>query len=241
MAGCFEWIGDPFIHTFGDVRVGGSRFRAEKFVGGVYGGKVIIIRADVPGTKTKLPPDPLLHILATKKQDPTKLPPDPLLHNLATKKQDLVQSLAALVLHFLNFILNFRDIIGSCFTKLPPDPLLHILATKKQDPVQSLAALVLHFLNFILNFRDIIVTKFMMIKSLGIEARKSEDAFMLFQETQESVRVSFLNCLLDFAGMERVAFENVITLTDYAMPPINIFKTKPLTENMWSIQHYADT
>ncbi|XP_024965690.1 uncharacterized protein LOC112505881 [Cynara cardunculus var. scolymus] len=34
----------------------------------------------------------------------------------------------------------------------------------------------------------------------GSEATKSEDAFMLLQETQESVRLSFLNCLLDFAG-----------------------------------------
>lgn len=39
-----------------------------------------------------------------------------------------------------------------------------------------------------------------MMQSLGNEATKSEDAFVLFQETQESVRVSFLNCLLDFAG-----------------------------------------
>ncbi|KVH88112.1 Cullin repeat-like-containing domain-containing protein [Cynara cardunculus var. scolymus] len=39
-----------------------------------------------------------------------------------------------------------------------------------------------------------------MMQSLGSEATKSEDAFMLLQETQESVRLSFLNCLLDFAG-----------------------------------------
>ncbi|KAL4556264.1 hypothetical protein LXL04_038910 [Taraxacum kok-saghyz] len=63
-----------------------------------------------------------------------------------------------------------------------------------------------------LAFRSVMVTAMdqidMMIKSLGIEARKSEDAFMLFQETQESVRVSFLNCLLDFAGyLEQIGSE----------------------------------
>ncbi|KAL4564783.1 hypothetical protein LXL04_028854 [Taraxacum kok-saghyz] len=73
-----------------------------------------------------------------------------------------------------------------------------------------------------------------MIKSLGIEARKSEGAFMLFQETQESVRVSFLNCLLDFAGMERGYLEQIGSgLTDYAMPPINIFKVFWLDEPFW--------
>ncbi|XP_071701339.1 exocyst complex component SEC5B-like [Rutidosis leptorrhynchoides] len=55
-----------------------------------------------------------------------------------------------------------------------------------------------------LAFRSIITTAMdqidKMIQSLGVEARKSEDAFILFQETQESVRVSFFNCLLDFAG-----------------------------------------
>ncbi|XP_071725527.1 exocyst complex component SEC5A-like [Rutidosis leptorrhynchoides] len=47
-----------------------------------------------------------------------------------------------------------------------------------------------------------------MMQSLGIEARKSEDAFILFQETQESVRGSFFNCLLDFAGhLEQIGSE----------------------------------
>ncbi|KAI3752527.1 hypothetical protein L2E82_24561 [Cichorium intybus] len=63
-----------------------------------------------------------------------------------------------------------------------------------------------------LAFRSVMITAMdqidMMMKSLGNEARKSEDAFMLFQETQESVRVSFLNCLLDFAGyLEQIGSE----------------------------------
>ncbi|KAL8205889.1 hypothetical protein R6Q57_009440 [Mikania cordata] len=63
-----------------------------------------------------------------------------------------------------------------------------------------------------LAFRSVMVTAMdqidMMMQSLGSEATKSEDAFVLFQETQESVRVSFLNCLLDFAGhLEQIGSE----------------------------------
>lgn len=39
-----------------------------------------------------------------------------------------------------------------------------------------------------------------MIQILRTEAAKSEDAFAQLQEIQESVRLAFLNCLLDFAG-----------------------------------------
>ncbi|KAF5942458.1 hypothetical protein HYC85_020100 [Camellia sinensis] len=39
-----------------------------------------------------------------------------------------------------------------------------------------------------------------MIQSLRSEATKSEDTFVQLQEIQESVRLAFLNCLLDFAG-----------------------------------------
>ena len=45
-----------------------------------------------------------------------------------------------------------------------------------------------------------------MMQSLGSEATKSEDAFLMLQETQESVRLSFLNCLLDFAGMDTITY-----------------------------------
>lgn len=40
-----------------------------------------------------------------------------------------------------------------------------------------------------------------MIQSLRSEATKTEDTFAQLQEIQESVRLAFLNCLLDFAGM----------------------------------------
>ena len=40
-----------------------------------------------------------------------------------------------------------------------------------------------------------------MVQSLRSEATKSEDMFAQYQETQESVRLAFLNCYLDFAGM----------------------------------------
>jgi len=42
-----------------------------------------------------------------------------------------------------------------------------------------------------------------MIQSLRSEAAKSEDMFVQLQEVQESVRLAFLNCFLDFAGMMR--------------------------------------
>jgi exocyst complex component 2 len=41
---------------------------------------------------------------------------------------------------------------------------------------------------------------FRMIQSLRTEAGKSEDMFALLQEIEESVRLTFLNCFLDFAG-----------------------------------------
>ncbi|XP_058187933.1 exocyst complex component SEC5A-like isoform X1 [Rhododendron vialii] len=40
----------------------------------------------------------------------------------------------------------------------------------------------------------------LMIQSLRSEATKTEDTFAQLQEIQESVRLAFLNCLLDFAG-----------------------------------------
>lgn len=43
---------------------------------------------------------------------------------------------------------------------------------------------------------------FRMIQSLRSESTKSEDIFGQLQEIQESVRVAFLNCLLDFVGMK---------------------------------------
>ncbi|POO00201.1 Exocyst complex component EXOC2/Sec [Trema orientale] len=48
----------------------------------------------------------------------------------------------------------------------------------------------------------------LMVQSLRNEATKSEDMFAQFQETQESVRLAFLNCYLDFAGhLERIGSE----------------------------------
>ncbi|KAH1191366.1 Exocyst complex component SEC5B [Glycine max] len=48
----------------------------------------------------------------------------------------------------------------------------------------------------------------LMLWSLRNEATKSEDMFMQLQEIQESVRLAFLNCFLDFAGsLERIGFE----------------------------------
>lgn len=40
-----------------------------------------------------------------------------------------------------------------------------------------------------------------MVQSLTSEASKSEDIFLLLQEIEESVRLAFLNCFLDFAGI----------------------------------------
>ncbi|GAV57050.1 hypothetical protein CFOL_v3_00588 [Cephalotus follicularis] len=49
---------------------------------------------------------------------------------------------------------------------------------------------------------------YMMIQSLRSEAAKSEDMFTQFQEIQESVRLAFLNCFLDFAGyLEHIGSE----------------------------------
>ncbi|XP_011044208.1 PREDICTED: exocyst complex component SEC5A-like isoform X2 [Populus euphratica] len=47
-----------------------------------------------------------------------------------------------------------------------------------------------------------------MIQSLRSEAGKSEDMFALLQEIEESVRLTFLNCFLDFAGhLEQIGSE----------------------------------
>lgn len=42
---------------------------------------------------------------------------------------------------------------------------------------------------------------FRMILSVKSEATKSEDMLLQLQEILESVRLAFLNCFLDFAGM----------------------------------------
>ncbi|XP_058100207.1 exocyst complex component SEC5B-like isoform X2 [Magnolia sinica] len=48
----------------------------------------------------------------------------------------------------------------------------------------------------------------MMIQNLRSEATKSDDMFLHVQEIQESVRIAFLNCCLDFAGyLERIGSE----------------------------------
>lgn len=48
-------------------------------------------------------------------------------------------------------------------------------------------------IHYLLNFR--------MIQRLRSEATRSEDMFAQLQDIQESVRLAFLNCILDFAGM----------------------------------------
>jgi hypothetical protein len=48
---------------------------------------------------------------------------------------------------------------------------------------------------------------FRMIQSLRSEAGRSEDMFALLQEIQESVRLAFLNCFLDFAGKMNNLFQ----------------------------------
>ncbi|WCJ43368.1 Exocyst complex component SEC5 [Euphorbia peplus] len=66
-----------------------------------------------------------------------------------------------------------------------------------------------------LAFRAIIASAMdqisLMIHSLKSEARKSEDMFMQLQEIQESIRLAFLNCFLDFAGhLELIGGELVL-------------------------------
>ncbi|XP_031389496.1 exocyst complex component SEC5A-like isoform X2 [Punica granatum] len=47
-----------------------------------------------------------------------------------------------------------------------------------------------------------------MIQSIKVEAQRSEDMFVQLREIQESVRLAFLNCFLDFAGyLERIGSE----------------------------------
>ncbi|KHN00793.1 Exocyst complex component 2 [Glycine soja] len=63
-----------------------------------------------------------------------------------------------------------------------------------------------------LTFRSVVASAMdqinSMLWSLRNEATKSEDMFMQLQEIQESVRLAFLNCFLDFAGsLERIGFE----------------------------------
>lgn len=58
--------------------------------------------------------------------------------------------------------------------------------------------------NFFLTVGSLVVYYlliFRMIQTLRSEATRSEDMFAQLQETQESVRLAFLNCILDFAGM----------------------------------------
>ncbi|KAK9757410.1 hypothetical protein RND81_01G161000 [Saponaria officinalis] len=63
-----------------------------------------------------------------------------------------------------------------------------------------------------LAFRSIVISAIdqvhQMLQALKSDAAKAEDVFIPFQEIQESVRLSFLNCFLDFAGhLERIGSE----------------------------------
>ncbi|KAL2900854.1 Exocyst complex component SEC5A [Bienertia sinuspersici] len=63
-----------------------------------------------------------------------------------------------------------------------------------------------------LAFRSIIISALdqvsQMLQTLKSDAARTEDVFIPFQEIQESVRLSFLNCFLDFAGhLERIGSE----------------------------------
>ncbi|KAG5250727.1 Exocyst complex component Sec5 family protein [Salix suchowensis] len=63
-----------------------------------------------------------------------------------------------------------------------------------------------------LAFRSVIASAMdqisQMIQSLRSDAGRSEDMFALLQEIQESVRLAFLNCFLDFAGhLEQIGSE----------------------------------
>ena len=61
----------------------------------------------------------------------------------------------------------------------------------------------MHVLCILLLYAEYFLLYFLsrMTQSLKSEATKSEDMFAQFQEIQESVRLAFLNCLLDFAGI----------------------------------------
>ncbi|KAK4802791.1 hypothetical protein SAY86_000994 [Trapa natans] len=66
--------------------------------------------------------------------------------------------------------------------------------------------------NMPLSFRSIIISSMdqisLMIQSIKAEATRSEDMFMQLREIQESVRLAFLNCFLDFSGhLERIGGE----------------------------------
>ncbi|KAK9270929.1 hypothetical protein L1049_026516 [Liquidambar formosana] len=66
----------------------------------------------------------------------------------------------------------------------------------------------------------------LMIQSLRSEATRSEDIFVQLQETQESVRLAFLNCFLDFAGhLEHIGGELAQTKSS---------KESPLLQNGYS-------
>lgn len=63
-----------------------------------------------------------------------------------------------------------------------------------------------------LTFRSVVASALdqinSMLQSLRNEATKSEDTFIQLQEIQESVRLAFLNCFLDFAGnLERIGVD----------------------------------
>ncbi|XP_062163436.1 exocyst complex component SEC5A-like [Alnus glutinosa] len=74
-----------------------------------------------------------------------------------------------------------------------------------------------------------------MIQSLRSEAAKSEDMFAQLQETQESVRLAFLNCFLDFAGhLERNGSEVVQNKSSKEIPHLQDGYSHDLEEKLSS-------
>nr|POE75645.1 exocyst complex component sec5a [Quercus suber] len=78
----------------------------------------------------------------------------------------------------------------------------------------------------------------LMIQSLRSEAAKSEDMFVQLQEVQESVRLAFLNCFLDFAGhLERNGSEVVQNKSSKEIPHLQDGYSHALEEKLSSDIH----
>ncbi|KAL6527500.1 hypothetical protein OROGR_016590 [Orobanche gracilis] len=88
----------------------------------------------------------------------------------------------------------------------PSDPSTNSSLNKTEDKVGDLAEVSGMIHNTLTAYESKVLAK--MLNSLQSELAKSEDVSAQLQEMQESVRLAFLNCLLDFAGhLEHIGFE----------------------------------
>ncbi|KAK4801667.1 hypothetical protein SAY86_022154 [Trapa natans] len=130
----------------------------------------------------------------------------------AFEVKDSAPSTAVAALHMLHsevtkiYILRLCSWMRSTTEEISKEETwVHVSILERNKSPYSISYMPLSFQSIIASSMDQIS---LMIRSIKAEATRFEDMFMQLREIQESVRLAFLNCFLDFAGhLERIGGE----------------------------------